>query len=394
MGPTSPILRDAVGTGYSLRMETSARPTVVVIDDEGQTVAAVKHLLRRSYEVFGATSAAEGLLLLAKHDVAVVLCDQRMPTMDGTTFFSHAQASHPDTVRVLMTAYTDVGELIESVNRGHIFGYLAKPWQPEALEHTIATAVNHWSLLAHNREVTLALAAKNVELARTNRELRAFTHVVAHDLKEPLRTISAYVRLLGKDFGDQIAGEPERYLGAIDRCAGHLHQLISDLLQFSEFENAEFDLEDVNLDDTLARARELLTAPLADRGAELRVSDSLPSVRGDAMRLPLLFMNLIGNGIKFNRSEKPVVEVTAAAAPEPGVVRVSVRDNGIGIQPEHHDRIFKLFERLHGRHEFPGTGAGLAIVKSIVDGHIGRIEVSSTAEGTTFHIYLHEATGA
>ena len=375
-------------------METSARPTVVVIDDEGQTVTAVRHLLRRNYEIFGATSAAEGLALLAKHDVAVVLCDQRMPKMDGTTFFARAQASHPDTVRVLMTAYADVTELIQTVNRGHIFGYIAKPWQPEALEHTIATAVEHWSLLAHNREVTEALAAKNAELARTNRELRAFTHVVAHDLKEPLRTISAYVRLLGKDFADQIAGEPERYLGAIDRCAGHLHQLISDLLHFSELENAAFDLEDVDLNDTLGRTRELLILPLADRGAELRVSGSLPAVRGDAARLPLLFMNLIGNGIKFNRSERPVVEVTAAAAPEPGVVRVSVRDNGIGIDAEHHERIFNLFERLHGRHEFPGTGAGLAIVKSIVEGHLGRLEVSSTAEGTTFHVYLHEATGA
>lgn len=374
-------------------MSQSERPTLLVIDDEVHTVNAVRHLLRREYTVLGATSAMEGLALLAQHDVAVALCDQRMPEMDGTAFFAHAQESHPGTVRILMTAYADMGELIRTVNQGHIFGYVTKPWQPEALEHVIATAISHWRLLHQNRTVRETLAKQNAELARVNQELRAFTHVVAHDLKEPLRTISAYVQLLDKTLGPALDDAPKQYLGAIDRCAVHLHQLISDLLAFSETENADFDLEPVDLNDTLARVRELLSVNLEDRGAVLRIAGTLPWVRGDRARLPVLFMNLISNGIKFNQAETPIVEITAGQAPAPGAVRISVTDNGIGIDPEHHDLVFKLFERLHSRHEFPGTGAGLAIVASIVEGHMGRIEVEAKpGGGTTFHVYLHEVT--
>jgi len=373
-------------------MSVQDRPTLLVIDDEGQTVKAVRHLLRREYTVLGATSAKEGLTLLAQNDVAVALCDQRMPEMDGTAFFSRARESHPGTVRILMTAYADMGELVRTVNQGHIFGYVTKPWQPEELEHIVGTAVAHWQLLNKNREVTQALATQNAELARVNQELTAFSHVVAHDLKEPLRTISAYVQLLEKDFGDQMGDAPQRYLGAIDRCAVHLHQLISDLLAFSELENAKFDLQPVDLNETILRVRELLSVRLEDRGATLKVEGRLPTVRGDRARLPVLFMNLVSNGIKFNHADIPTVEISACAASEPGAVRISVRDNGIGIDPEYHDQIFKLFERLHSRHEFPGTGAGLAIVKSIVEGHLGRLELSVDEGGTTFHIYLHEAT--
>ncbi len=364
------------------------RHTVLVIDDERQTVTAVKHLFRRRYHVLGATRAREGLDLLGHNDVSVILCDQRMPGMTGAEFFEEARQIDPNAVRILITAYSDIQALVRSVNRGQIFAYLAKPWNPEELEQAVDTAIAHRELLDDKRRMTVELAHKNDALRRMNQELRNFTHVVAHDLKEPLRTISAYVDFLKADHPEVVQGEPGAYVSSIDRCARHLHDLINALLQFAELEHVQTHLEPVDLGRLVAHARELLEGAITQRHAEVLVHDPLPTVRGNPSRLLMLLQNLISNGIKFNDGTPRIDIGLTDRAPE-GMIELYVRDNGIGISPEYQAQIFQIFERLHSRTEYPGTGAGLAIVQRIVESHGGDIRVESEeGEGATFYVTL------
>ncbi|MCA9539396.1 MAG: response regulator [Myxococcales bacterium] len=367
------------------------RATILVIDDERQTVNAVKHLLRRRYRVLGATRADEGIELMRANDVSVVLCDQRMPGMTGADFFEAVRGEHPDAVRILITAYSDIQALVRSVNRGQIFGYVAKPWSPEELEQVVDTAVSHWQLIDDKKRMTAEVAAKNEQLRRMNQELRAFTHVVAHDLKEPLRTISAYTGFLQSDFGEQLDDEATGYVRAIDRCARHLHELINDLLQFAEIEQVQTRLSPISLLRLTEHVKELLEGAIQASGAEIIVDPRLPWVMGNESRLLMLLQNLVSNGIKFNESGRPRIEIGLSAPPD-GEVHLFVRDNGIGIPPQYQAQIFQIFERLHSRQEYPGTGAGLAIVQRIVEAHGGTIRVESTpGEGATFHVTLRPA---
>lgn len=362
--------------------------TVLIVDDEAMTVSALKHQLRRRYHVLGTTSATEGLAMLAENDVAVVLCDERMPGMQGHEFLAAVSARWPETVRILVTAYADLPALVRAVNHGQIFAYLSKPWNAEELERVVEKAVGVRALMEDKRRVEEELHRTNADLKRVVSKLREFTHAIAHDLQEPLRTVTAYASFLDEELGEQIDPEQRRFLSGISRCSGHMRALIDDLLLFSELERLPVTLATVPMEEVVRQAVALLDAMIQDRGAVIEVNGPLPVVKGDLNRLVLLFQNLLSNGLKFNTSTPPrvVVEPTPAAG---GRAAVLVRDNGIGISAEHFDRIFQIFHRLHSKREYPGTGAGLAIARQIVEVHGGALTLTSeVGEGTTFRVEL------
>lgn len=364
------------------------RETVLVVDDEAHTLTAVAHLLRRRYRVLGAPLAERALELLETETVHVVLCDQRLPDMPGDRLVAEIRRRWPETVRLMMTAYWDHAALANAVNHGHIFAYLRKPWNDEELDQAVDSAASYRRLADENRRITEALRASNEQLSRVNAELRHFTHVVAHDLKEPLRTIQAYNGFLAEDLDGKVEGETQTWLSGIARCAGHLQLLIDDLQQISELEHVLPAFGPVDLDEVLRQVTALMEATLTERQARLAVESPLPTVSGDFARLVLLFQNLVSNGLKFNRSSIPSVEVGATRGGS-GRVVIQVRDNGIGIAPQYKDRIFQLFHRLHSKSEYPGTGAGLAIVRKIVESHGGSIRVESAeGSGATFEVEL------
>ncbi|MEZ4471692.1 MAG: ATP-binding protein [bacterium] len=374
-------------------MTTTAEPgagrraRILVVDDEAQTVKAVQYLLRRRYEVLGATRAEEALELMTHTPVDVVLCDQRMPGMTGDQFFTRIAEEYADTVRILITAYADMDALVRSVNRGRIFAYLPKPWRVEDLEQVVEKAIIYRQECEMCRTRLDRLRLINERLERTNEDLRSFSHMVAHDLKEPLRTISAFTEVLDTDYRGTLDGQAQFYLDRIARCSTHLQSLIDDLTQLGEVQHTGPMTEQVVMQDVAAQALALLHARILASGAEVVVKP-LPVVLGDAQRLVLLLQNLISNGIKFNDKEVPRVEVDATSGP-PGFVTIRVRDNGIGMPMEGRGRIFEAFERMHSRSEFDGTGLGLAIARRVVENHGGRINVDSQPGlGSTFEFTL------
>jgi PAS domain S-box-containing protein len=243
--------------------------------------------------------------------------------------------------------------------------------------------------ITERRAVEAELARSTDELRRSNQELERFAYLASHDLAEPLRTMSGFATLLRERYEDVLDERGLRYADHVIGAAGRMRELIDGLLEYSRSGRQKPACEPVALTPVVEEIIRELGARVSDRGATIDVRD-LPVVLGDPLLLRQLLQNLIANALKFTDGRVPVVTVSAGW--EEGDCRISVADNGIGIAAEHRDRIFEMFQRLHGRERFEGTGIGLALTKRIVELHGGRIWVDSApGEGATFSFTLAPA---
>ena len=229
------------------------------------------------------------------------------------------------------------------------------------------------------------LERKARELARSNSDLEQFAYVASHDLQEPLRMVANFTQLLADRYKDQVGEEGAEFIGYAVDGATRMQRLIEDLLTFSRVGTRGKGFEPADCNELLGRAVGNLRMAIEESGAFVG-HDELPTVRADASQLTQLFQNLLGNALKF-RAGSPRILVSARKRGSEWVF--SVRDNGIGIDPKFRDRIFVIFQRLHGRGEYPGTGIGLAVCKKIVERHGGKIWVESEpGKGATFFFTL------
>lgn len=229
------------------------------------------------------------------------------------------------------------------------------------------------------------------ELIRSNRDLEQFAHVASHDLQEPLRMVASYVQLLDKRYRGQLDKDADRYMDYAVEGAKRMQILIENLLAYGRINRGE-KFQQVDLSTTFTAVTAAMSAAIKENGATVKATE-LPVVWGDRTQLFILLQNLISNGIKYHRQEiSPLVQVTARDTAEEWLV--TVRDNGIGIEKEFFERIFRIFQRLHAREEYPGTGIGLASCKRIVERHGGRIWVDSEpGQGSTFSFTVPHRTG-
>ncbi len=237
------------------------------------------------------------------------------------------------------------------------------------------------------RAAECALAERNRDLERSNAELEQFAYVASHDLSEPLRMVSSYLQLLRRRYHGALDEDADAFIDFAVDGAARMQSLIEDLLAYSRAGRSERPPEPVDTERLVTGVVDLLhVGEAVDLGP-------LPPVQGDAYALGQLFQNLIGNAIKFVPEDRePHVEVTAEPEPEAPAWRFTIADNGIGIDPRHAERIFRMFQRLHGRDEFPGTGIGLAIAKKVVERHGGEIWTEPRDDGgTRFCFTLPEA---
>jgi PAS domain S-box-containing protein len=235
------------------------------------------------------------------------------------------------------------------------------------------------------------LRQQTEELEHSNRELEQFAYVASHDLQEPLRIVSSYVQLLARRYEGKLDQDADEFIGFAVDGANRMKNLISDLLAYSRVDTRGKEFTRVSMEETLHRVLEYLQLAIADSGATV-THDPLPAVLGDGSQLAQLLQNLIANAIKFHGEEPPRVHVGVSRQAE--YWQFFVRDNGIGIDSQYADRIFVIFQRLHNRDEYPGTGIGLAICRKIVERHYGRIWVESEpGKGATFYFTLHPAEG-
>ena len=229
------------------------------------------------------------------------------------------------------------------------------------------------------------------ELMRSNAELQQFAYVASHDLQEPLRMISSYTQLLQRRYGERFEPEAKEFMAFVVDGATRMKQLIEDILAYSRVGTRAREFKPTQCENALRKALVNLRAAIEATGASVTHSP-LPEVDADEVQLVQLFQNLIGNALKFQGGEPPRIHVSAAE--RPGAWEIGVRDNGIGIDPQYFERIFMVFQRLHSKGEYPGTGIGLAICKKVVDRHGGRIRVESApGQGSTFYFTLPRRGG-
>jgi len=240
--------------------------------------------------------------------------------------------------------------------------------------------------LDERRRTEQQLARYTGELARSNAELEQFAYVASHDLQEPLRMVSSFTQLLAKRYRGKLDQDADEFINYAVDGATRMQRLINDLLVYSRVGTRVKPFKSADCNVIFKEARDNLMQAIEESGAVI-IQDPLPMVLGDEVQLIQLFQNLVANAIKFRGQEAPQIHVSAEIRGQEWVF--AIKDNGIGIAPEHQERIFSIFQRLHHRSEYPGTGIGLAICKKIVERHGGRIWVESQpGEGSTFYFSI------
>jgi light-regulated signal transduction histidine kinase (bacteriophytochrome) len=221
-----------------------------------------------------------------------------------------------------------------------------------------------------------------VDRHQVRAQLRMFADAASHDLRQPLRSTSMYLELLARRYGEDLNEEAMQWLASVENSIQHMWHLIDALLQYTRLDVENMTLKPVDAHAVFEQALTYLKAAIEETGAEV-TADALPTVRADASQLEQVFLNLIGNALKFRRDVPPRVHISAERDYQNWIF--SCADNGIGIEEAYQDRIFNMFERLHPRDVYPGTGMGLAVCKKIITRHNGRIWVESEpGKGATF----------
>ncbi|QRN96190.1 PAS domain-containing protein [Archangium violaceum] len=273
--------------------------------------------------------------------------------------------------------------------RGQLVGVLSvfgrSPLEEEALA-TLATVADAVAQGLERRRAELSLQEHARELARSNEELQQFAYVASHDLQEPLRMVASYTQLLARRYQGKLDSDADEFIAYAVDGVNRMQRLIQDLLAYSRVGTRGHEFKPIDSGRALEKALANLKTLVEETEATL-VQGKLPPVMADETQLIQLFQNLVGNALKFRGKTPPRVLVEAER--EGNEWRFTVEDNGIGIEPQYYERIFVIFQRLHGKEEYPGTGIGLAICKKIVERHGGRIGLDSQlGQGTTFWFTL------
>ncbi len=261
------------------------------------------------------------------------------------------------------------------------------PWAGAVRDYLCRLSPTHYGTVVgvmrdvtRERQALRDLEEQALELARSNQALEQFATIASHDLQEPLRTVAEYTRMVQEDHGEDLSEEAERAISLAIAGADRMKSLVQDLLEYARA-GAEAGMEDVHCDEVLDEALELLGSAVSHAGATVR-REPLPVVRGNRNRLTQLFLNLLGNAVKFGGAEPVVVEM--GARDEGTHWSFFVRDNGIGFDAAEAEAIFRPFHRLHPATRFAGNGIGLALCRRIVEHHGGTIRADSEpGRGTT-----------
>jgi two-component system, sensor histidine kinase and response regulator len=365
---------------------------VLIVDDTPEDRVAYKRLLQGQpqrlvagiqFEVVEADSATEGLEKITTWAPDCVLLDYRLPDMSGIEFLGElaAQAGHGGLAVVMLTGQGDEMVARDAMKCG-AQDYLVKgQLTAETLQESIYNAVEMCTLRR-------MVERQRRQLERSNRELERYARVVAHDLEAPLKSIRQGLGGMQTRAGDRLDPQSVTFVAEAMETADRMAALIHDILAYSRATAQAAPFEPVDTQRMAETALANLKVNIEATNAKILV-DQLPVVMGDENQLLQLFQNLVGNAIKYRQPDRtPEVRVWAEQEVE-GQWRFAVVDNGMGIDPQHSDRIFEPFIRLHPSSEIEGTGVGLAICRAVVERHGGQLWVQSRpGEGSTFHFTI------
>ncbi len=363
-------------------MSTPLR-VLLVEDSESDAALIVRHLSKAGYDVSQKRVETAGQMraALEEPDWDIVIADYKLPGFDAPAALAILQQTGLDLPFIVVSGHIGEETAVALMKAG-AHDYLMKD-NLARLAPVVERELGEARMRRERRRGQEELRRSVEELARSNAELEQFAYVVSHDLQEPLRMVASYVQLLEERYKDQLDGNAREFIAYAVDGATRMKRMITDLLTYSRAGKNGKETVEVACEAALGQACADLRASITEAAAEISHSP-LPTVLGDADQLTHLFQNLIGNAIKFRSQAPPRVHVSAELNGQEWVF--SVCDNGIGVDPQFADRIFLVFQRLHAREDYPGTGIGLAIARKIVERQGGRIWVESEpGKGATFH---------
>lgn len=397
---------------------------ILLVDDKKENLLSLQVILAdQGYEFVEATSGKEALrYLLKSQDFAIILMDVQMPIMDGfeTAELIRESERLKHVPIVFLTANMDTREYIFKGYQAGAVDYMIKPLSPEILKAKVTVfaelyrknhelSVKEEEMTALNQKILLAnkeLEARNAaiehqanELRLANKELETFTYISSHDLQEPLRKIQTFMTIMIESEKDNLSERGQRNCQRVWDAAERMRQLIESLLAFSHTNVTERKFEPTDLNLIIEDVRNELNDILIDRKAiveaQLCIAQVIP------FQFTQLMQNLISNSLKFSRPDVPShIRINSRIAtgsdlkvpklnPKSEYCHICFEDNGIGFDSSFNEKIFEVFQRLHSRDVYEGTGIGLSIVKKIVDNHNGYITANGKVmQGATFDIYI------
>jgi len=381
---------------------------ILLVDDESRNLDVLESILESpDYRLVRAQNADEALRALVTESFALLVLDVRMPDMSGlelAQIIKQRKKTQHLPIIFLSAYYQEDEHIMRGYGAGAV-DYLSKPYNPDILRSKVGVFVDLFrkgraleteievrrAAEQRVRDLNDQLAARISELGAANAELEAFSFSVSHDLRAPLRQVAGFVNSLRKAAGDKLDPRAAEYIPLIQDSATRMGRLIDDLLEFSRVGRAEMVKEPVNLRSLLDQVLQLQHPSVEGRRIEWKIGQ-LPEACGDPAMLRQVLTCLIDNSLKFTRPRaSALIEVDCQTKPDELVF--FVRDNGVGFDSRYADKLFGVFQRLHGRDEFEGTGIGLANVRRIIARHDGRTWAESKLrEGTTVYFSLPRPT--
>ncbi|WP_395329128.1 ATP-binding protein [Novosphingobium sp. BL-8H] len=362
---------------------TELRPKILLVDDRWENLLATEKVLKPlQADIFKAASGNEALSLVLRHDFAIVLLDVQMPEMDGfeTAMLMQEHESMAGVPIIFVTAISKEDKYASKAAEIGAVDYIFKPINPDILKSKVKVYLD----LYVQRQQILHL---NAILSQSNEELERFAYICSHDMQEPVRMMNAFAGLLAESSDESLGEGGKRYLNFILDNARRMQKMISDILTFSRVGREEIALEEVDCEAILAEILIEFEDLIESSGARVTYAP-LPRLETSSTLIRVLFQNLIGNALKFQNGNQPP-EITISAARQGPFWRFSVKDNGIGIDEGFRARIFTIFQRLHRKEDYPGTGIGLSTCRKFIQLCGGDIDFTSApGQGTTFHFTL------
>ena len=393
---------------------------ILIVDDNSDNLKVLYTYLKSAgFEVFAADNGLAGIEVVKHSEPELILLDVMMPEMNGFEVCRRLKAD-PTTEHIPVIFLTALSEVVDKLTGFQVGGvdYITQPVEYEevvarARTHLVLTRtrqklsqqnqklqaeINHRKqieteltqskqlLKQSNDNLEQTVADRTAELATSNKDLEHFAYIASHDLRQPIRKIRMCTEYLAEDYQHCFDDQAREYIGYITKSTDRMYLLIDDLLAYSRIAKHERTLVPVDLESVVRDTLEDFSITIKEKQVTVNYQN-LPTVLANSTEIGQLFQNLIGNSLKFTSDRPP--EITIDAVEQEDRWLISIKDNGIGIESQFFDKIFQMFQRLHGNRKYEGTGIGLAICQKVVNSYGGEIWVESQLnEGTTFYFTL------
>jgi len=387
----------------------TSKYSILYVDDEKHNLHVFNASFFKYYKIITALSGTEALEILQKETVHLIITDERMPNMTGLEFLEEIANKYVEVPRIILTAYSDISVIIDSVNRCGIYQYVQKPWDRESLKLVIDNALQKYQLEIDKKQLVLDLEMVNQaleekvlertqELYKTNHELRSVNAVkdklfsiIAHDLRSPLNTLSNFVNLL-VDFEDAFSPEETKELASqIRDSLQNVNDLLNNLLYWSrnQMQTTHLDIREVDILDAIERAIRVTSHTAQQKYIKLKIDKvEQESVWADKNMVDVILRNLISNAIKFTH-KNGLVYVSGSL--EESFYRIDVVDTGVGMDEESLQKLFDVDQHIttYGTANEKGTGIGLKLCHEFAEKQGGKISAKSqVGQGSTFSVWL------